>query len=77
MHHAGQGRAQITHALTARTHQHEVLVGVQFLFAAVMQRLFLALFRALPPPLHAIHNQIRWFGLTALMPRYLHTLALG
>ena len=48
MHDTWQSRTQITHSFTARPHQHNVFVRVEFLLAAVMQHLLFAVFWALP-----------------------------
>ena len=71
MHHAGQSRTQKTYAFALCLDQHDILVGMVFLFSAIVQGLFFTVFRALPTALDAIDDQIRRFGVTPLMLRHL------
>src|SRR3954471_3607808 len=53
---AGVRRAEEQDAFTGTAHHQDVLVGVGFLLAAVVQLLFFGLFRPLPTPLGAVDD---------------------
>src|SRR5437868_2294474 len=69
--------AQVADPTAPGVDDDHVLVGVGLLLAAVVQPLFLGVFRALAPPLGAVDDQIGRLALPPLMPGETAGAALG